>query len=254
MLASFRNYDEIDGDTNESGDPLDFTTEEMDLIEDALELVANAYARTALPWAHQTLYCLPQAIRNHFRPISPASAFYRIHRGKIVFYKFDEEERIGNGVGGKTLGEDSLRNRIWIYKYGERRGTYFCNRSDECYMNFIIHETGHAFNNALNKVPSSVLGGQTNPLSIGLLTTDVTVKNGFYGTRENCWQRRLDGVGTGSEVFADQFLGWVYNQWEEEVGSGKWSDMGIRRHDFMEEYMPVWIKRLIGNPLQWSHW
>lgn len=143
-------------------------------------------------------------------------------------------------------------NRIWIYPYGERRGAYFANRTDMCYMNFIIHETGHAFDNALKQQPRTVLGNQTDPNLLG--TASVNVNNGFYGTQGECWQRRQNGNNDNYEVFADQFIGWVNDMWEIDTHTGGLTTLGNNRKKFMDKYMLQWIKNALGTPIEWNHW
>jgi len=48
------------------------------------------------------------------------------------------------------------------------------------------------------------------------------------------WQQATNNVGSPSEVFADQFLGWTYNTWED-------SNQGQRRSSWMDVNMASWL-------------
>jgi hypothetical protein len=97
----------------------------------------------------------------------------------------------------------------------------------------------------MDGAPAFLLGGQDWK---DFLTPDVTVKNGFFDTQAQCWQRRGNALtvqdGLVGEIFADQFVGWVYEKWDLSNDDGL--NLGHRRSDMMNGYMPMWIKQKLG--------
>jgi hypothetical protein len=227
----------------------------MFLIDDALHQVAMAYMLVYEEYRDNMIHsnhCAPNYVK-----IPPSlnadSVFWLIHGGPIRFYKWDDGD-VDWGSDPKTgqekngyLGFTETKNQIRIYPYGARN-RYFKTKSDLCFKNFIIHEVGHAFSRALNGDPSNQAIYDPD-----LLTTDVSKPSGFFGTQEGangCWQRRENGDGSPSEIFADQFVGWVWGwAWE---GSPKahylFTDLGNKRRDFMNRNMPRWILRKVLDP------
>lgn len=70
---------------------------------------------------------------------------------------------------------------------------------------------------------------------------------GFAGTKYTCWQMRGQEAATQpTEIFADQFTGWVYNTWDLSRDDPAIPGMGDIRRDFMDEYMPIWIEQKLA--------
>jgi hypothetical protein len=101
-------------------------------------------------------------------------------------------------------------------------------------VNNVIHELGHAFNNRLGKIPENAVKTAIDNEDL----PDVKPK-GFYeaGTVGNLI---LDWIQSSSndatEVFADQFIGWVYGKWADDK-------YGRLRRDFMDKHMRHWIEQ-----------
>jgi hypothetical protein len=99
-------------------------------------------------------------------------------------------------------------------------------------VNNIIHELGHAFNNRLGKAPETAV--QT------AIANKVLPKKRPYGFYEAGTEGALiltwiqSPENTPSEIFADQFLGWVYGKWADNA-------FGRQRRDFMDDHMRNWI-------------
>jgi hypothetical protein len=69
--------------------------------------------------------------------------------------------------------------------------------------------------------------------------------NGFYATKRTGWQWRLtDNKNDPGDIFADQFIGWVYDKWEIDA-EGRMTELGRLRSDFMDKYMTQWITEKI---------
>jgi hypothetical protein len=67
--------------------------------------------------------------------------------------------------------------------------------------------------------------------------------SGFHGT-EFPWQQAVYQVGSGSEDFADSFLGWTYNRWELD-DSGVLSPAAVARSSFMTVNMSEWLSQTV---------
>lgn len=230
--------------TFESGDGTGaFEKIDKELIHVALEAIASAYL-TAYNTALWNQYILCREIKYLLPPyrISKAQIFYKIHDGKITFKKFN--------LDPGYFGEASGKNIIYIYKRGSvthaetyrylsnYMGTWPPTANDhtwimvqEKFHRFIVHETGHAFDNAIRgKHPSKIveiahdnnyLPKPESPYSLG----------GFCGTKSDGWQWRLESQRAfANEIFADMYVSWVYNCFT-----------GSQRTDFMNELMPMWI-------------
>jgi RHS repeat-associated protein len=107
-------------------------------------------------------------------------------------------------------------------------------------VNNVIHELGHAFNVRLGRVPENEIDSYStiiNGEKWEMVNRDET-KSGFfqgdileYGTFTWVQSPQI----TATEIFADMFIGWVYNRWADDV-------YGQERARFMDERMPIWIR------------
>jgi RHS repeat-associated protein len=260
ILAEFRNEDERNTHysshyENENKDTLGFTSTEMDLVESALMDVARAYALTYNEYGYReraNLYCLPPEIRIHFgvRTTNPIAAFLTIHGGRIKFYKYEQDD-----LNTVYLGETESKNVIRIYPNGDTNtgGEFnygYVSDWQGKYKRFIVHETGHAFDNAIGLEGRVELGLTELITDTDISNISVDQNNGFYGTQGQGWQRRGEvHKSEHLETFADMFIGWVYKKWEINPMTGNWTDLGIQRSEFMNQHMPGWIISKLGNPI-----
>jgi RHS repeat-associated protein len=100
-------------------------------------------------------------------------------------------------------------------------------------VNNVIHELGHAFNIRLGRVPEDALEVQNNL---------VTRPEGFYGIpRQFVWVQ--SSIISESEIFADQFIGWVYGLWGSD-------EYGPLRADFMTSMdgSDGWVDQAVQLP------
>jgi RHS repeat-associated protein len=101
--------------------------------------------------------------------------------------------------------------------------------------NNVVHELGHAFSAIKSSLPVIKLSNdmKTN----GLLTRGY--KWNYYGfaSASITWQQHPDS--SPSEVFADQFLGWVFDNWE--MNNGILSIRAQARSEWMNINMSSWI-------------
>jgi hypothetical protein len=107
-------------------------------------------------------------------------------------------------------------------------------------QNFIVHELGHAFNAQMVNhfgepmSPYQVLNRkQTFDPEYPDRTSEKSQYFGFASrSGEFTWQQSDDPHYM--EEFADQFLGWTFNEWALSI-------QGSKREDFMNAYMYSWI-------------
>jgi hypothetical protein len=105
-------------------------------------------------------------------------------------------------------------------------------------LNNVIHELGHAFSNGrLGGIPNTAVKDYSTYI-YGKLWNMMSRPEGFYQNgdqgEKSTWQQSTQV--TDSEVFADMFLGWVANRWDDD-------DYGRARAKFMEDNMPGWIQQ-----------
>ena len=107
-------------------------------------------------------------------------------------------------------------------------------------VNNVIHELGHAFNNILGDDPASKLDAWYNDGNTDLkrIAGKRGVENyGYYSVQKQDWSLAMqDTFGTSSEEFADSFVAWVTDMYDQD-SSGNLTTNGSRRRNYMESYM-----------------
>jgi hypothetical protein len=100
-------------------------------------------------------------------------------------------------------------------------------------INNVIHELGHAINIRMGRTPENALNQEGD-----LLVRD----SGFYGPARNMTWQQSRGTGA-SEIFADQFIGWVYGLWGSDY-------RGPLRAEFMNQMNGSngWLAQAAGLP------
>jgi hypothetical protein len=98
------------------------------------------------------------------------------------------------------------------------------------------HELGHGFESKINNVIP------TKKDVRDLIPENTANRSGFAGPF-NGWQQ--SDRETRGEIFADMFLGWTYDRWEEE--DGRLTDPAALKADFMNQNMPSWIALVINR-------
>ena len=186
--------------------------------------VANAYARTmnAILFNQKRMGEIAG-----FRSTSPQSLFLKIHGGPITFQHTVES---CDGNGGGCAAETMSKNLIVLYSNVSER--YFLNHS-----RVIVHELGHAFNNAVGKTAQIIPFELLRPISENneIVRWDPIEAYFGYAGDFNDWQFGVSGH-RGSEEFADMFVGWVYGKWGT-------TDRAKDRSQFMNPHM----RGLLGN-------
>jgi len=135
---------------------------------------------------------------------------------------------ISSGDGSGSYAQTQDRNMVWVFK--DYKENYAVD-----HPGWIIHELGHAFQQALS--PGAPWNSPTNNGLLGDLLKRSGGRDdlyaGFKGGFES-WQ--YSRQTTPSEIYADMFLGWVYNEWASKK-EGVFTPLGQRRADFMDQIM-----------------
>jgi hypothetical protein len=104
--------------------------------------------------------------------------------------------------------------------------------------NHTVHELGHAFNARRGGAPYSALSAAIEGNSAFERGNDLTKNYGFAGALNNrTWNQNPDN--SVHEIFADMFLGWVFNAWESN------SDIGALRANWMNSNISTWLDNTI---------
>jgi RHS repeat-associated protein len=227
---------------------------EARLINDALMDVARAYSRGYREYIMtQYLSGCKTIMFGLLEPGDPIRIFLKIHGGKITIREHSDNYPDSKLVD--TWGSGSGINVINIWKPGNfftAYNTMTQNRrlnfsvAEAYYRNFIVHETGHLFDNALYAATNV----QARNAVVGdLINYDTDGAHGYYMMRNDPsgeqWQFR--GSNENYENFADMFLGWVYSKWEQDPsGNSRLTQMGQMRSDFMDTHMSRWIFDIVA--------
>jgi hypothetical protein len=102
---------------------------------------------------------------------------------------------------------------------------------------FAVHELGHAFENVIQDMLGTKLGRNTLARNSLLLNRP----NGFFHLRR--FQQSPDS--SPGEIFADMFIGWVYDRWQlsnSSIPDSPLTEAGHARNNFMAGIMTELIK------------
>jgi hypothetical protein len=171
------------------------------VIEQQTHAVANAYARTY----NLNQYNLKRMGEiSGYRSVSPGLLFFQIHGGAMTYLRVAES---CDGNGGGCAAETVSKNRIILYSNVSE--SYFLKHS-----RVIVHELGHAFNNAVGKAAQNVPVNLLRPINENYLIVHNDQYGTFFGYAGDFdqWQFGVSGH-RGSEEFADMFVGWAYGTW-----------------------------------------
>ncbi len=198
--------EELYGVTLKDGSGANFTVQEISAIYSAVQAVGTKFSQSM------------------GGGLTSGEAFKSIY-GTMEFEMWDGQ--CGKSCWGRSLGA----NKIRFYRhYTDKTGKYILDTKIS--EQLAVHELGHSFENAITptggKPPNSVL------------SSDMTGnRNGLKGPLWT-WQQSEDI--TSKEIYADMFLGWVYDMWYSGNNQALF-DAGVDRMNFMNLYMPIWLNK-----------
>jgi hypothetical protein len=211
----------------------DFIDAEKAVIEAAAWDVAQALAAAHNAYL-QELWEL--GLIDAYTPITPRQAFLLVYGGTVTFVRH-------KGICNECYGETISAREVWVYTQwnnadGIVSGVIVTDKR------FIVHELGHAFENALEEIlgfkpPRKSLAAVQQNTKWNFPNRGGPTKEdyGFAGPYPG-WQQSQD-YSAGEEL-ADMFLGWVYGRWGPDY-------RGFARGRFMTNNMPEWVVIAVYN-------
>jgi hypothetical protein len=156
-------------------------------------------------------------------PIEPADAYLKVFGRPVTFL------RKADAASGLNWGETRSRDLVWVFRNAPHSVAGDVPATVSNRPEFSVHELGHVFENVIFAAVGVKRGRNSIPPNL------VNRPNGFFQLRR--FQQSQD-PGRG-EIFADMFIGWVYNRWETIDGSpiSPLRDAGIARKKFMDGIM-----------------
>ncbi len=165
-------------------------------------------------------------------------AMKQVYKNGLVFEKSDKSCADAHPGTGWTCWGETVGNTITVYSNADSRSFV--------YNNFLVHEMGHAFDNAVGGLFTSGYGQRVDYISSGW--TDMPTGNAGYACSisigQLCpWIQGYHTEGSGYDVdqTADMFLGWVYGQWGNDIS-------GTRRQNWMGLWMPFLLTGSAPSP------
>jgi hypothetical protein len=174
---------------------------------------------------------------------TPQEAFASVF-GNIEFYRGNDRSGLTSECSSITVGACTSNAHLINFMSMAQPTTY---RSEELAYalarNNVIHELGHAFANlwwANDPATGKTEYAPDGPYEIlkqwdnrNMLSND-----GFHPSPISgrlLWRQHPEDQPTGNEVFADMFLGWVFDTWADDPS-------GEDRDAFMAARMQAWLE------------
>ena len=164
-----------------------FNYDERILLEQQADDVAKAYATQ---YNQENAQFAKRYGDEYYEELTPTEAFLSVHDGLVYVEK--QNYNCPEGCWGRAI----TQNKIYIYK----------NATSRILLNhpyLLVHELAHSFENAMDQNGYSKLRWS--------IPYDTLNRLGFYGG-PFIWQLSTD-LAHG-EIFADMFIGWVYDKWQ----------------------------------------
>ena len=135
--------------------------------------------------------------------------------------------------GACTVGKTTLANGspVYLIKILTMSSNPLSARNN------MVHELGHLFGGSIAGYIEMATALDQNPGvngQPGKFHRPMTSLSYGFASSGYPWQQATHNVGDFNEIFADQFLGWTFNKWED-------SKQGRDRSNWMNENMPTWL-------------
>lgn len=164
-----------------------------------------------------------------YHPLSADEAFHLVYGGPLTF------TRVAESNPGTYMHTTQTEYGIKVYS---------TTRPQQVTERVVVHELGHAFNNAVGKQAQNVPARLSRPIiekvdAEGNVTYKLAHNSdagdffGYAGPFDE-WQFGFGTEMPGSEEFADMYLGWVYGRWYD-------GEEGIARKNYMNQTMDKFL-------------
>ena len=167
--------------------------------------------------------------------LAPIEAFLLVYGGTVTFVWTGEEKTYGAFTG--LDAEDNTKISISIYDTRSSVGAITHK------VQWIIHELGHAFSQAVGGTTENTQAFLDNNPRVG--RDGLGNYTGYAGDTVDgslYWQQNYSTAA--NEQFADMFIGWVYGQWQLD-DYGDLAAPGIAMSNFMNGTMPYWLNLVV---------
>lgn len=155
--------------------------------------------------------------------VTPTEAFLAVHEGPVVFTR----SSAAPGWAGYTF----TKNQITIYNVPTAAETIITDYLVR-HPRLVVHELGHAFNQAASGAGASSLAGLLRP-------DHGNEANDFWGFESGWADWQYGATHNSGEVFAGMFIGWVYGRWGT-------SPLADQRRDHMNSLMWALVVSVAG--------
>jgi RHS repeat-associated protein len=218
---------------NPACDPAVNSMTPRELMEQEAEEFGITFIGKWTLWAMRAVLAAVTAVGSAFAKViggSAASAFTQIYKyinfvwGTGYSKLSNECKNIG---GGGCTSTGHLINFMSLSQPGGNRNIQMAYISAR---NNVVHELGHAFRSIL-------YSSKTGDLYKIFGTSSVNNDDGFHPSPESAnrtWRQNPDE--SSGERFADSFLGWVFDTWEN-------SEAGELRDQYMTTNMAEWLSQ-----------
>ncbi len=171
------------------------------------------------------------------KPVSANLAFQLVYKGPVTFKHVPIWS--GSEVDRGSFAQTQGRNLVNVFK------DYTENYAVE-HPGWVIHELGHAFEQALSPGKPWNSPGNTG-LSIDLLTrASKDINDSYAGFAGGFGSWQYSKQTTRGEIFVDMFLGWVYDTWAIDP-QGHLTQMAQSRADHMNQNMADLIRAALSR-------
>ena len=179
-----------------------------------------------------TMFVAPGDVRAPMAPIDPAEAFLQVYGRPVRF------RRKAENASGTFWGETMARDLVFIFRNAPHTNLQDAPAAVGNRPQFAVHELGHAFENVCVAAIGSKKGRESIPANL------LNRPKGFFQPRR-FQQSPSNGRG---EIFADMFIGWVYDRWETIDGlpDSPLRETGTARKRFMTDIMIDLIEAIIN--------
>ena len=206
-------------------------------VQQAALDIGAAIARDIQRVAEQTrrisnLLVEPSAEIQPAPALAPAEAFLKVFGNSIRSLRKDIP------ADGSHWGETRTRNLVWVFRNAPHSFPGDAPAAVGNRPEFSVHEMGHVFENVIQAAIGTKKGRNSIP------SAQLSRPKGFF---QRGRFQQSQGLGRG-EIFADMFIGWVYDRWETSDGQpgSPLKTMGEARKQFMDSIMIELIEIAMG--------